>query len=201
MRPAPGAQMIAPSSPTSRPARPGRPTAGLEYARHGRSLGGESPLEEEVVLTPSRRQLRRREAGWEGSPRRIPAPRNTNRVEGGAIWVSLLKKVKPDTIKGSSRRRGGRRGKVIVLIRGGLPGCRLCCRVAAPTARIARCALTGQKSAEVVVPAGIGWWPGRAERRVRRRIRCCSCWSRGSQPSRARASCGKQTVSSVEHRG
>ena len=67
----------------------------LEYARHGRSLGGESPLEEEVVLTPSRRQLRRREAGWEGSPRRNPAPRNTNRVQGGAIWVSLLKKVKP----------------------------------------------------------------------------------------------------------
>jgi hypothetical protein len=71
---------------------------GLEYARHGRSIGGESPLEEEVVLTPSRRQLRRREAGWEGSPRRIPAPRNTNRVEGWAIWVSLLKKVKPVTI-------------------------------------------------------------------------------------------------------
>ncbi len=70
----------------------------IEYARHGRSLGGESPLEEEVVLTPSRRQLRRREAGWEGSPRRIPAPRDTNRVEGGAIWVSLLKKVKPVTI-------------------------------------------------------------------------------------------------------
>src|SRR5436189_6429841 len=69
----------------------------LEYARHGRSLGGESPLEEEVVLTPSRRQLRRREAGWEGSPRRNPAPRNTNRVGGGAIWVSLLKKAKPVT--------------------------------------------------------------------------------------------------------
>jgi rsbT co-antagonist protein RsbR len=31
----------------------------LEYARHGRSIGGESPLKEEVVLTPSRRQLRR----------------------------------------------------------------------------------------------------------------------------------------------
>ena len=64
-------------------------------AQHGRLLGGGSPLEEEVVLTPSRRQLRRREAGWEGSPRRNPAPRNTNRVGGGAIWVSLLKKVKP----------------------------------------------------------------------------------------------------------
>jgi hypothetical protein len=77
-----------------------RATAGgaLEYARHGRSIGGGSPLEEEVVLTPSRRQLRRREAGWEGSPRRTSAPRNTNRVEGGAIWVSLLKKAKPVTI-------------------------------------------------------------------------------------------------------
>jgi hypothetical protein len=30
----------------------------------------------------------------------------------------------------------------------------LCCRVAAPTARTVRCGLTGQKSAEVVVPAG-----------------------------------------------
>jgi hypothetical protein len=74
------------------------PKGALAYARHGRSIGGGSPLEEEVVLTPSRRQLRRREAGWEGSPRRNPAPRNTNRVEGGAIWVSLLKKVKPVTI-------------------------------------------------------------------------------------------------------
>jgi hypothetical protein len=70
----------------------------LEYARHGRSIGGGSPLGEEVVLTPSRRQLCGREAGWEGSPRRNPALRNTNRVEGGAIWVSLLKKVKPVTI-------------------------------------------------------------------------------------------------------
>ena len=30
----------------------------------------------------------------------------------------------------------------------------MCCGVAAPTARTARCGLTGQKSAEVVVPAG-----------------------------------------------
>jgi hypothetical protein len=45
---------------------------------------------------------------------------------------------------------------LIVLIRGGLPGCRLCWGCAAPTARIARWGWTGQKSAEVVVPAGIG---------------------------------------------
>ena len=84
---------------SGRRARPAaRSARRLGYARHGRSIGGGSPLEEEVVLTPSRRQLCGREAGWEGSPRRNPAPRNTNRVEGGAIWVSLLKKVKPVTI-------------------------------------------------------------------------------------------------------
>jgi hypothetical protein len=43
---------------------------------------------------------------------------------------------------------------LIVLIRGGLPGCRLCCGGAAPAARIVRWGLSGQKSAEVVVPAG-----------------------------------------------
>jgi hypothetical protein len=53
-----------------------------------------------VVLTPSRRQLRRGEAGWEGSPRRNSAPGYTNRVEGGAIGVSLLEKGKPVTTGG-----------------------------------------------------------------------------------------------------
>jgi hypothetical protein len=67
---------------------------------------------------------------------------------------------------------------VVVVIRGGLPGCRLCCRVAAAAARIVGWGLAGQKSAEVVVPAGIGSGRGRAERRVRRRNRCCWCWSR-----------------------
>jgi hypothetical protein len=43
---------------------------------------------------------------------------------------------------------------LIVLIRGGLPGCRLCWGCAAPAACIVRCGLTRQKSAEVVVPAG-----------------------------------------------
>lgn len=37
----------------------------------------------------------------------------------------------------------------------------MCCGVAAPTARIVRCGLTGQKSAEVVVPAGIGYRAGK----------------------------------------
>ena len=31
----------------------------------------------------------------------------------------------------------------------------MCCGVAAPAARTVRCGLTGQKSAEVVVPAGV----------------------------------------------
>ena len=150
----------------------------LEYARHGRSIGGGSPLEEEVVLTPSRRQLRRREAGWEGSPRRNPAPRNTNRVEGGAIWVSLLKKVSPSPSTGSSRRRGGRRGKLIVLIRGGLPGCRLCCRCRRADGS---CREAGADQAEVSRGRSTGrdrMGPGRTERQVRRRNRSCSCWSR-----------------------
>jgi hypothetical protein len=62
------------------PGAAARSAAALSTPGMGDSLGGESPLEEEVVLTPSRRQLRCREAGWEGSPRRNPAPRNTNRV-------------------------------------------------------------------------------------------------------------------------
>jgi hypothetical protein len=40
------------------------------YARHGRLIGGGSPLGEAVVLTPSRRQRRHREVGSGGSPRR-----------------------------------------------------------------------------------------------------------------------------------
>ncbi len=47
----------------------------------------------------------------------------------------------------------------------------MCCCAAAPTACIVRCGLTWQKSAEVVVPAGIGWWPGRAERQMWQRNR------------------------------
>jgi hypothetical protein len=131
----------------------GRGAAGrrrLEYARHGRSLGGESQLEEEVVLTPSRRQLRRREAGWEGSPRQNPAPRYTNRVEGWAIWVSLL------SLSPRQRPR---------------------CEARADRAEVSRGRSTGR---------GSGYWPGRAERRVRRRNRCCSCRSQQSQPSRVR---------------
>jgi hypothetical protein len=84
--------------------RPGPSGPGLSlYARHGQSLGGGSPLEKAVVLTPSRRQRRRGEAGSEGSPRRNSAPRNTNRVSGWATWVSLQRTAKPDTTNGVVR--------------------------------------------------------------------------------------------------
>src|SRR5450759_2427655 len=92
--------------------RPWRGAAPFLYARHGRSLRGASPLEEAVVLTPSQRQRRRREAGSEGSPRQNPAPRNTNRVEGEAIRMSRPDTAKSVTTKGSQGRRGGGRGKV-----------------------------------------------------------------------------------------
>jgi hypothetical protein len=50
---------------------------------------------------------------------------------------------------------------LIVLIRGGLSGGRLCWGGAAPTAHAERWGWTGQKSAEVVVPAGIKWRAGK----------------------------------------
>jgi hypothetical protein len=62
-----GQRVGRPYQPQSAPPR----AAVLEYARHGRSIGGGSPLEEEVVLTLSRRQLRRREEGRAGGPARV----------------------------------------------------------------------------------------------------------------------------------
>ena len=89
---------------------------------------------EEMTPTTSQGQLRRREAGWEGSRRRNRDPRNTwrvgsrsgpggLRVGGGAVWASQHCMAKPDVIKGPSCRRGGCAGKAVGLIRGGLCGC------------------------------------------------------------------------------
>jgi hypothetical protein len=89
---------------------------------------------EEMTPTTSQWQLRRREAGWEGSRRRNRDPRNTwrvwsrlgsggLRVGGGAVRASQLGTAKPVVIKGPSRRRGGCARKVAGLIRGGLHGC------------------------------------------------------------------------------
>src|SRR5207253_850180 len=88
------------------------------YARHDQRLGGESPLWRLMAPTTSQWQLRRREAGWEGSRRRNRDPRNTWRARiacgrvgcayeagrpgrAGSAWQS------PMSIKGPSRRRGG----------------------------------------------------------------------------------------------
>ena len=51
--------------------------------------------------------------------------------------------------------------------------------------RIARCGLTGQKSAEVVVPAGIGSWLGRAERQMWQRNRVAAARGDRSHPADA----------------
>ena len=122
----------------------------LLYARHGQQLGGESPLQEAVVLTASRRQRRRREVGSEGSPRQSSDPRNTNRIRGWAARMSRQDTVKSATTKGLSGRCGGARAKAAVLIRGDLIGCR-----SNPTVTAARWRWTGQESAAAIVPAGI----------------------------------------------
>jgi hypothetical protein len=76
----------------------------------------------------------------------------------------------------------------------------LCCRVAAPTARIARCGLTGQKSAEVVVLAGIGWaGKGRTSSGTEESVLLVLVAVIAVIP-RTRASCREETVSSVEYR-
>ena len=46
--------------------------------------------------TPSRRQLRCCEAGWEGSPRQTPGPRNTNRIRRAPLG-KVATVTKPDS--------------------------------------------------------------------------------------------------------
>ena len=73
----------------------------LLCARHGVDLGNESSLRAVMTGTVSRRQLRHREVGWEGSRRRNPERTNRNRVAGrrGGItrqWTGMLDS-HPDT--------------------------------------------------------------------------------------------------------
>jgi len=91
-------------------------------ARHGADLGGESPLRALVTGTASRRQLRRREAGWGGSRRRTLEPTNRNRIRGrcGGVtrqWTGTPD-AHPDTRTGKS---GGDQGKGQRLTLGDLP--------------------------------------------------------------------------------
>jgi len=77
----------------------------------------------------------------------------------------------------------------------------LCCGVAAPTARIVRWGLTGQKSAEVVVPAGIDMaGKGRTSSEAEESVLLVPVAVIAAIP-RTRASCREETVSSVEHSG
>ena len=96
----------------------------LVYAGHVQPLGGASPLWGLMTPTTSRGQLRRREAGWEGSRRRSRDSRDTNRIGGGAVRASQHAMAKPDAIKGPSRKCGGCAVKVAGLIPGDLLGCR-----------------------------------------------------------------------------
>jgi hypothetical protein len=92
------------------------------YAGHDQPLGGASPPWRLMTPTTSQGQLRRREAGWEGSRRRNRDPRDTNRIGGGAVRASQQRVAKPDVIKGPSRKCGGCARKVAGLIPGGLYG-------------------------------------------------------------------------------
>ncbi len=103
------------------------------YARHDQRLGGESPLWRLMAPTTSQGQLRRREAGWEGSRRRNRDPRNTWPI-AAAVAVGCAYEARrsgrasiawrsPMSIKGPLCRRGGCAGKAVGLIRGGLCGC------------------------------------------------------------------------------
>jgi hypothetical protein len=73
--------------------------------------------------------------------------------------------------------------------------------VAAPTARVVRCGQTGQKSAEVVVLAGdrIVAGKGRTSGETEESVLLVPAALIAAIP-RTRASCGEETVSSVEHR-
>ena len=155
---------------------------GIWYAWHGLQLGGGSPLWGLVAPTTSRGQLRRREAGWEGSRRQNRDLRNTNRILGGMAWASRPNTAKPDATYGLSRRCGGCARKVAGLIQGGLCGCpgcpiALCVFVGwCGTARVERLLLAMEKSAEVVVPAGSLVSPGRTEREAERQAVSARGW-------------------------
>ena len=111
-------------------------------AQHDQQLGGASPLWRLMAPTTSQWQLRRREAGWEGSRRRSRDPRNTwplatvaagcayeawRSGRAGSAWRS------PMSIKGPLRRRGGCAVKVAGLTWGDLHGCPRC-----PVRRVVR---------------------------------------------------------------
>ena len=74
--------------------------------------------------TPSRRQLRRREAEWRGSRRQSPGPRNTNRIGGERRWARERVHLKPEVIRNRrSEMRRAHGAKVTRLTPGDLHVC------------------------------------------------------------------------------
>jgi hypothetical protein len=139
--------------------------------------GCKSPVDQ-MTETTSRSQLRRREAGWEGRWRRNRDPRNTNRIQGGAVWTR-----RPNTSKsGSSRDRNvdaaGVRGRLLLLSG---ETCRsVGLDASRPTPALAREPVTRQESAEAVVAARSCAVKGRT--RSRGKARPCS--RKPQQPTR-----------------
>lgn len=97
-------------------------------------------------------------------------------------WASRHGTAKPDTTEGLWRKHGGRRGKVAVLIRGDLAGCRFGAATR-PTARAAtpRVDLSGVSRGRCTGGGGIT--PGRAERQARGHA-CASHRPSRPQPTR-----------------
>jgi hypothetical protein len=93
-------------------------------ARHGVDAGGGSPLRALMVGTASRRQLRRREAGWGGSRRLNSEPTDRNRISGRRGGVTRQWTGTPESHSDTQvGRSGGRRGQESQLTLGGLSLC------------------------------------------------------------------------------
>jgi RNA-directed DNA polymerase len=88
---------------------------------------------------------------------------NRNRIGGTSTWVSQHEVVSLSLPMGAACRYGRDRGTAVVLIRGGLSGCRRVGVCPAATAAAETLVSAWQESAEAVVPAGfltcvcVGW--------------------------------------------
>jgi hypothetical protein len=177
-----------------------RASGPLMYAWHDQQLGGASPLWRLMAPTTSRRQLRRREAGWEGSRRRNRDPRNTWRVLAGGAGAGCAYKAgrsgrasmtwqSPMSIKGPSRKRGGCARKGAGLIQGGLRGCPRCLvRLVRGVVRDDRGRETAFRRGEVsrgrITSGIVGRWEG-PNAKPRRRTLVLAGWTlNAANPSR-----------------
>ena len=112
--------------------------------------GCKSPVDQ-MAETTSQWQLRRREAGWEGSRRRDRDPRNTNRIGGQPAWASQHAMTKPVPSRSWGVNAAGARRRLVPL------SGEICRDVGLderrPTPPANRRPVTRQKSAEAVVVA------------------------------------------------